>query len=52
MRGMTKQLDFGEKLAQISLCITDVAENCDKAAFARLFDHYALLNPFIRRSYA
>jgi len=29
----------------MSLCITDVAENRDKAAFARLFDHYA---PLIR----
>lgn len=45
MRGMTKQLDSGEKLAQMSLCITDVAENHDKAAFARLLDHYA---PLIR----
>jgi len=45
MPGMTKQLDSGEKLAQMSLCITEVAENRDKAAFARLFDHYA---PLIR----
>ena len=29
----------------MSLCITDVAENRDKAAFAQLFDHYA---PLIR----
>jgi RNA polymerase sigma factor (sigma-70 family) len=45
MPGMTKQLDSSEKLAQMSLCITDVADNRDKAAFARLFDHYA---PLIR----
>ena len=45
MPGMTKQLDSGEKLAQMSLCITEVAENRDKEAFARLFDHYA---PLIR----
>ena len=45
MPGMTKQLDSGEKLAQMSRCITEVAENRDKAAFVRLFDHYA---PLIR----
>lgn len=45
MPGMTKELDSSDKLAQMSLCIIDVAENRDKAAFARLFDHYA---PLIR----
>ena len=45
MPGMTKKLDSSDKLAQMSLCIIDVAENRDKAAFARLFDHYA---PLIR----
>jgi len=45
MPAMTKKLDSSDKLAQMSLCIIDVAENRDKAAFARLFDHYA---PLIR----
>jgi RNA polymerase sigma-70 factor (ECF subfamily) len=38
---MTKRKGSSEKLAELSACISRVANERDKSAFAELFDHYA-----------
>lgn len=45
MGRMANSTDPGDKLAQLSKCIDNVARHRDRDAFARLFDHYA---PLIR----
>jgi RNA polymerase sigma-70 factor (ECF subfamily) len=41
MQVMTKQKNPSDRLAALSACISRVALDRDKAAFAELFDHYA-----------
>jgi RNA polymerase sigma-70 factor (ECF subfamily) len=41
MPSMTKRKGSSEKLAELSACISRVANERDKSAFAELFDHYA-----------
>ncbi len=41
MSSMTKRSTPSDKLAALSACMARVAEDRDKSAFAKLFDHYA-----------
>ncbi len=41
MQAMTKRKAPSDKLAALSACMTRIANDRDKSAFAELFDHYA-----------